>query len=90
MARQSKIDVLEATRLTRLGRLEEAMAVLRGDSVAPHDRAGPSDAAGGKAPVVDLVPPSAQTGSAWTPPLSTPAEPAAPRNDMSPFSGSWI
>lgn len=90
MARQSKIDVLEATRLTRLGRLEEAMAVLRGDSVAPHDRAGPSDAAGGKAPVVDLVPPSAQTGSAWTHPLSTPAEPAAPRNDMSPFSGSWI
>lgn len=54
----------EATRLTREGRLEEAMSVLRGASPG----LAPSQARADAAPVLDMVPPSATTGSAWTPP----------------------
>ena len=77
-----KIDMIEATRLTREGRLQEAMAVLRGErpdafspgSPSPRGDAGPSPAA--DAPrILDMVPPSMGTGDSWTSPQAgeTPA-----------------
>lgn len=89
MARRSKIDVLEATRLTRQGRLEEAMAVLRGSVDTPHPSDTSPDADGTTA-FVDLVPPSAETGSAWTSPSS--AAPASPahRGDTGFAAVPWL
>lgn len=59
-------DMVEATRLTRAGRLAEAIAVLRGRR--PHDKdaqqAGPSRP---QAKLIDMAPPSGSEG-AWTPP----------------------
>jgi poly(hydroxyalkanoate) depolymerase family esterase len=64
------IDMMEATRLTREGRLNEAMAVLRGALASP--RVGCSDAqseAGRDTPqILDMVPPSRGSGGAWTAP----------------------
>lgn len=71
MARQIKIDVLEATRLTRQGRLEEAMAVLRDGLSGSHHLDRLADAETGATLVVDLVPPSPESGGAWTSPAST-------------------
>jgi poly(hydroxyalkanoate) depolymerase family esterase len=69
------IDMLEATRLTREGRLAEAMAVLRGELPSPNPSTAQSDAGGdaSKRPlghfsrIIDMVPPSSG-GGAWTPP----------------------
>jgi poly(hydroxyalkanoate) depolymerase family esterase len=64
------IDMNEATRLTRLGRLAEAMAVLRGEtqSEAPAHHAG--SAAGLDDPqVLDMRPPNTP-GGAWTSPFT--------------------
>jgi len=69
------IDMLEATRLTREGRLAEAMALLQGRLAGPHLSATPGDAGGdaGQHPlrraarIVDMVPPSSKEG-AWTSP----------------------
>ena len=79
MNARSKIDMIEATRLTREGRLEEAMAVLRGAltgvrlSGAPsgfeREATQPSDE--GTRRIIDMVPPSMGTGGAWTPPRFT-------------------
>jgi poly(hydroxyalkanoate) depolymerase family esterase len=71
-----KIDMMNATRLTREGRLEEAMAVLRGalpgaaSSDAPAEREGDvrQGLAGRASPFLDMVPPSTATGPAWTSP----------------------
>jgi poly(hydroxyalkanoate) depolymerase family esterase len=67
-------DMMEATRLTREGRLLEAMAVLHG--ARPRTAATTTDGdhhakahqtnAGAS---LDMVPPSQQTGSSWTLPL---------------------
>ena len=66
-----RADMFEALRLTREGKLAEAMTVLRGGSSASprHDvdvetERRPSDGAAG-APVIDLVPPGDATG-AWS------------------------
>ncbi|MGL4965428.1 MAG: extracellular catalytic domain type 1 short-chain-length polyhydroxyalkanoate depolymerase [Inquilinus sp.] len=58
----------EATRLTRAGRLGDAAAMLRGALVAParSDTGFPQDPAPEKEGVVDMVPPSAETGESWT------------------------
>ena len=57
------VDMMEALRLTRQGKLEEAMAVLR--CVPPAEEAATSHPAAGKeTPIIDMVPPSGQTGSA--------------------------
>jgi len=74
MHQLSQADMMEATRLTREGRLEEAMALLQGkpraqapaasDSApAPAVKASPQ----GAKPLIDMVPPSA-SGGAWTAP----------------------
>ncbi len=71
-----KIDIMEATRLTREGRLEEAMAVLRGALPNASAPAASSDQKGDaratptkrRPPILDMVPPAPGTGGAWTPP----------------------
>jgi poly(hydroxyalkanoate) depolymerase family esterase len=57
------VDMMEALRLTREGKLHEAMAVLQGAS--PVAGAAPSPTTG-KATVIDMVPPTGEEGSAWT------------------------
>ena len=90
------VDMMEALRLTRQGRLQEAMAVLQG--------ASPSTAAAGAATekehaatptVLDMVPPSSQTGNAWTAPGTGTASGAPTRHDeiavtRPPLRGKWF
>jgi poly(hydroxyalkanoate) depolymerase family esterase len=72
MNARSKFDMMEATRLTREGRLAEAMVVLRGLLPSAH----PSNFANATAPrpskrtpfTLDMVPPSIATGASWTSP----------------------
>jgi hypothetical protein len=55
-----KLDIMEATRLTREGRLSDAMAILRGTlpgSVPPSIDT-----------ILDMVPPSGANGKSWTAP----------------------
>jgi len=62
-------DMKEALRLTRQGRLQEAMAVLHG--AEPGDAAADAHKEEQQATtstVIDMVPPSRETGSAWTVP----------------------
>jgi hypothetical protein len=66
---RSKIDMIEATRLTREGRLEEAMAVLRGapgDSPSNFVDDAPKRPSRRTPPILDMVPPSSITGGSWT------------------------
>ncbi|MBF9233088.1 extracellular catalytic domain type 1 short-chain-length polyhydroxyalkanoate depolymerase [Microvirga alba] len=84
-----KIDMMEATRLTREGQLEEAMAVLRG-GLAPSSAAASyfdGDAQqkpAGTPPILDMVPPSMETGGAWTSPQFREAHSAGRPGGMSP------
>ena len=78
---RSNVDMLEALRLTREGRLGEAMAVLRGAPPAGEAVVRRRAKAGGAAvvdTVVDMVPPSGETGSAWTAPPAGAAPPSMP------------
>jgi poly(hydroxyalkanoate) depolymerase family esterase len=72
MTALSKIDMMKATRLTREGRLKEAMAVLRGSfsSVPRDDSEGvaPESPAARTKPILDMVPPSPGNGGSWTSP----------------------
>jgi poly(hydroxyalkanoate) depolymerase family esterase len=70
----SQADMMEATRLTREGRLEEAMALLQGirrtdPPAAPNTAPGvePKASARRAQPLIDMVPPSASSGT-WTAP----------------------
>jgi poly(hydroxyalkanoate) depolymerase family esterase len=75
MNAQPNIDMLEATRLTREGRLAEAMALLQGGLSRAHSATTSSSAGGDESTraaghfrrIIDMVPPSAG-GGAWTPP----------------------
>ena len=73
MTMHKTIDMGEVTRLTRAGKLAEAMALLQGrkaPDVAPDAAPGHSDRAPRGAaswPTLDMVPPSA-AGGAWTVP----------------------
>ena len=86
-----KIDMIEATRLTREGRLEEAMAVLRGALPDAPSSAAPSkfdgDArqrpAAGTPRIFDMVPPSMGTGDSWTSPQFGETQTAGPLGGMS-------
>lgn len=90
MARQFKIDVLEATRLTRQGRLEEAMTVLREGLSGHHRTERHPDGDAQTTHVVDLVPPSPESGDAWTAPVA--AQTTAPAHaDPAPAQpASWL
>jgi poly(hydroxyalkanoate) depolymerase family esterase len=72
------VDMMEALRLTRQGRLQEAMAVLRGASRVSEGSVK-REAGEGTAPIFDMVPPSGETGSAWT------APPTGARSDATPL-----
>src|ERR1700704_509718 len=87
MNARSKIDMMGATRLTREGRFEQAMAVLRRvlPSAPPLNFVGdarqmPSDA---PPPILDMVPPSIATGGSWTSPQLSEADSASPRKRLS-------
>jgi poly(hydroxyalkanoate) depolymerase family esterase len=89
MTIRPKVDMAEATRLTRQGRLEEAMAVLRGAlPVAERSAAARSDGdaqhqANSSAPTfLDMVPPSMETGPSWTAPPSGEGPSAAQRGNI--------
>jgi poly(hydroxyalkanoate) depolymerase family esterase len=61
-----KIDMMEVTRLTREGRLGEAMAALRG---VPQTHSDDTQEDGKRtAPIIDMVPPAAGADGAWTAP----------------------
>ena len=77
----TKIDMSEVTRLTREGRLHEAMAMLHGApaSAAPSTLAsnGFPKSQGLTPSLLDMVPPSPETGGAWTAPQFPPAHSAS-------------
>ena len=61
------INMLEATRLTRDGRLGEAMAILRGAiPSAPSSNSSGNTQPGFKGPPIEMVAPSSLTGESWT------------------------
>ena len=61
------INMLEVTRLTRDGRLDEAMALLRGAIPgAPSSNSGGNMQPGTKGPTIEMVPPSSLTGESWS------------------------
>jgi poly(hydroxyalkanoate) depolymerase family esterase len=63
----SMADMAEATRLTGEGKLAEATALLLGQRAAKEATPRrPGFSAAGKT-ILDMVPPSARTGGAWTP-----------------------
>jgi poly(hydroxyalkanoate) depolymerase family esterase len=82
-------DMMEATRLTREGRLTEAMAVLQGarsggdvtTTAADGDHQADVHQSNAGA-TLDMVPPSKETGSSWTVPLFGEGFPSVQRNDM--------
>jgi poly(hydroxyalkanoate) depolymerase family esterase len=75
MNAQPNIDMLEATRLTREGRLAEAMALLQGRLAGAHPATTSSSAEGDErnraaahfSRIIDMVPPPS-SGGAWTSP----------------------
>jgi poly(hydroxyalkanoate) depolymerase family esterase len=77
------VDMMEALRLTRQGRLEEAMAVLRG-ALPVSEGSVRREANEVAAPVLDMVPPSMATGSAWTAPPTNAASDATQPGDNGP------
>jgi poly(hydroxyalkanoate) depolymerase family esterase len=84
-----KADMLEATRLTREGRFEEAMAVLRGalpgasaGSAPPTDDGAASQATKRRPAMLDMVPPLPGTGGAWTAPPTGAGQAAGRRGTM--------
>ncbi|WP_020174975.1 extracellular catalytic domain type 1 short-chain-length polyhydroxyalkanoate depolymerase [Methyloferula stellata] len=76
MTIRSKFDMMEATRLTREGKLQEAMAAIRkmltgsGPSSASSHRKAEPETDGDAEPFIDMLPPSRETGSSWTAPPS--------------------
>jgi hypothetical protein len=70
-----KINMSEVTRLTRDGRLAEAMSILRGaiPGFLSSNLTGDKQP-GAKAPTIDMVPPSLLNGKSWTSPQSGDAD----------------
>ena len=70
-----KTNMLEVTRLTRDGRLAEAMSILRGAIPGfPSSNLTGNKQPGSKAPTIDMVPPSLLNGKSWTSPQSGDAD----------------
>ena len=74
-----KINMMEATRLTRLGRLSEAMAVLSAGLSAPRPAADGDDSASSSSeqtpPTLDLLPPDEVKGAWQLPPSEAAPQP---------------
>ena len=87
------INMLEVTRLTRDGRLDEAMALLRGaiPGAASSDSGGNTQPAS-KGPTIEMVPPSSLTGQSWTFPKWGDADRLSNSGQPNPFGDlgkSW-
>jgi poly(hydroxyalkanoate) depolymerase family esterase len=85
------VNMMEALRLTRQGRLEEAMAVLRG-ALSGSEGSLQRGADEGMAPILDIVPPSKETGNGWTT-APTGAASETTRHgeiDLSPPAGGFL
>ena len=85
MGSRRNLAMIDATRLTRGGRLDEAMAVLRRacagvPSPEPAANARPTPAGGSSSSLLDMTPPSAETGDAWT--AQAPREPQASESGL--------
>jgi poly(hydroxyalkanoate) depolymerase family esterase len=93
MNARPNIDMLEVTRLTRDGRLDEAMALLRGATPrAPSSNSGGMTQPWSKAPTIEMVPPSSLTGGSWTFPKWSDADPIASSGRSNPLGDlgkSW-
>jgi hypothetical protein len=74
----SRVNMAAVTRLTREGRLDEAMHLLRGglDDAAGAASPGSARTAGDEASIIDMEPPSTTNGGAWTVPSSASPTPA--------------
>jgi poly(hydroxyalkanoate) depolymerase family esterase len=84
-----QINMLEVTRLTRDGRLDEAMALLRG--ATPGAQSPSSEGTtqpGTEAPFIDMVPPSSLTGGSWTLPSWGSADRLANSGRSNPLFGN--
>jgi poly(hydroxyalkanoate) depolymerase family esterase len=103
MTMRPMIDMMEATRLTREGRLAEAMDVLRGarsgadattTASSRNHNADPCEGSARASVLLDMVPPSKDTGSSWTvPPFGedfTTAQPDALRRPLPRASGAIL
>ena len=76
------VDMMEALRLTREGRLQEAMAVLQGASPGDATAGATQEKEQAATPAfLDMVPPSRETGNAWTAPRTGTASGSAARHD---------
>ena len=83
MTALTNIDMAQITRLTREGRLDEAMAMLRGTHVATRDHANDKidarpESATQDPIVIDMLPPSSATGTAWSAPGGKAEHPDVP------------
>ena len=84
----SQTAMAEATRLTTEGRLDEAMALLRGAiSGASEADAEPQPAPSRARQFIDMVPPSPATGGCWTSPLHAAAHSGSAPESARPFPG---
>ena len=84
----SQTAMAEATRLTTEGRLDEAMALLRGAiSGASEVDAEPQPAPSKARQFIDMVPPSPATGGCWTSPFHTAAHSGSAPKSARPFPG---
>jgi poly(hydroxyalkanoate) depolymerase family esterase len=83
MNARSKIQMLEATRLTREGRLHEAMAVLRGALAGAPASPVADETPDRTPPVLDMVAPSPATDDAWSARQSGEANAGSTRISMS-------
>jgi poly(hydroxyalkanoate) depolymerase family esterase len=95
----SKIDMGEVTRLTRAGRLAEAMALLKGRASSGiaegnpgRERTGSAERTSQPSPAIDMIAPSTRSG-AWTAPgktagLSDRAQPMQTLFDRLPKRGA--
>jgi len=96
------IDMAEVTRLTREGRLAQAMHLLRGAQTPNQPVTSPASARAASAvdaspDILDMEPPSEANGGAWTaaPSSATPADPprpaaSAPQRTESPSPGPLL
>jgi poly(hydroxyalkanoate) depolymerase family esterase len=84
----SQTAMAEATRLTTEGRLDEAMALLRGAiSDTSEVDAEPQPAPSKARQFIDMVPPSPATGGFWTSPLHAATHSGSAPESARPFPG---
>jgi Esterase PHB depolymerase len=91
MAIRPMFDMMEATRLTRAGRLTDAMAVLSGarsvaaaTTTVPRTNYEPRERNARASMLLDMLPPSKDTGTSWTVPPFGESRTGAPRDDIRP------